>query len=221
VTIGASQEPDQQPDSCTDLCTRRGGTVETKETQKNDSGFGTSVCRAQHAEQRRLETAETHVVWLITQRSRVQIPPPLLISASQGPFPAGRGPVRAGHCCKTCSSNGTPRGPAARRGRWGWHGMRQPGRGGRCRLRSLGASPRGTTAVRRFLPARAGLARTRGRGAVKQAGGCLHAASCYQQRRGRALAGVNNGAVTRAVPMRRCAGPTHRAVWLACVQPRM
>jgi len=32
---------------------------------------------------------------------------------------------------------------------------------------SPGSSPRGTTAVRRFLPARAGLARTRGRGAVK------------------------------------------------------
>ena len=29
---------------------------------------------------------------LITQRSRVQIPPPLLVSAGQGPFPAGRGP---------------------------------------------------------------------------------------------------------------------------------
>ena len=28
---------------------------------------------------------------LITQRSRVQIPPPLLVSAGQGPFPAGRG----------------------------------------------------------------------------------------------------------------------------------
>jgi hypothetical protein len=49
----------------------------------------------------------------------------------------------------------------------GWHGMRQRGHGGRRRLRSLGASSRGTTAVRRFLPARAGLARTRGRGAVK------------------------------------------------------
>ena len=32
-----------------------------------------------------------HVVWLITQRSRVQIPPPLLISAGQDPFPPGRG----------------------------------------------------------------------------------------------------------------------------------
>src|SRR5690348_18353545 len=31
---------------------------------------------------------------LMTQRSRVQIPPPLLISAGQGPFPAGGGPLR-------------------------------------------------------------------------------------------------------------------------------
>ena len=35
---------------------------------------------------------ETRVVWLITQRSRVQIPPPLLVSAGQGPFLVGRGP---------------------------------------------------------------------------------------------------------------------------------
>jgi hypothetical protein len=35
---------------------------------------------------------ETRVVVLITQRSRVQIPPPLLVFAGQSPFPAGRGP---------------------------------------------------------------------------------------------------------------------------------
>ena len=39
---------------------------------KTDSGFGTSVCRAQHAEQRLPETTETHVVWLITQRRTVR-----------------------------------------------------------------------------------------------------------------------------------------------------
>jgi len=37
--------------------------------------------------------AGTALGLLITQRSRVQIPPPLLISAGQGPFPAGRGPL--------------------------------------------------------------------------------------------------------------------------------
>jgi hypothetical protein len=49
-----------------------------------------SVRRGRRSNQRRGETAETHVVWLITQRSRVQIPPPLLISAGQGPFPTRR-----------------------------------------------------------------------------------------------------------------------------------
>ena len=34
---------------------------------------------------------------LITQRSRVQIPPPLLVSAGQGPFPLGEGLLRIGH----------------------------------------------------------------------------------------------------------------------------
>ena len=35
------------------------------------------------------ETPETGVVVLITQRSQVQILPPLLVSAVQGPFPVG------------------------------------------------------------------------------------------------------------------------------------
>ena len=34
-------------------------------------------------------------------------------------------------------------------GETGWHGMRQPGRGGRCRLRSLGAWPRGSASASR------------------------------------------------------------------------
>ena len=69
---------------CARICARdAAGQAETKETQKTDSGFGTSVCRAQHAEQRLPETTETHVVWLITQRSRVQIPPPLRRCSSE------------------------------------------------------------------------------------------------------------------------------------------
>jgi len=35
------------------------------------------ICRGQRGDRRLSETRETHVVWLITQRSRVQIPPPL------------------------------------------------------------------------------------------------------------------------------------------------
>jgi hypothetical protein len=35
------------------------------------------------------------------------------------------------------------------------------------------------------------------------------------------LPGLTNGVVARAVLMRLCIGPTHCAVWLACVQPRV
>jgi hypothetical protein len=45
----------------------------------------------QRDETERLRRWETRVVALITQRSRVQIPPPLLVSAVQGPFPIRRG----------------------------------------------------------------------------------------------------------------------------------
>jgi hypothetical protein len=38
------------------------------------------------------ETGETCVVVLITQRSRVQIPPLLLVFAGKGPFPPRKGP---------------------------------------------------------------------------------------------------------------------------------
>jgi hypothetical protein len=42
----------------------------------------------------------------VTQRSQVQIPPPLLLSAGQGPFPVWRGPLRFVRCSKTCSGTG-------------------------------------------------------------------------------------------------------------------
>jgi hypothetical protein len=42
----------------------------------------------------------------------------------------------------------------------GWHGMRQPGRGGRSRPRPLGAWPRGTAGASPSLPVRAALAGT-------------------------------------------------------------
>jgi hypothetical protein len=52
------------------------------------------------------ESAETPLGLLITQRSRVQIPPPLLVSAAQGPFRQGEGPLRFACCSKTCSTIG-------------------------------------------------------------------------------------------------------------------
>jgi hypothetical protein len=66
---------------------------ETGETDPTGRDGIRPVCRGHHARERLPETSETHIVWLITQRSRVQIPPPLLVSAGQGPFPAGRGPL--------------------------------------------------------------------------------------------------------------------------------
>jgi hypothetical protein len=44
------------------------------------------------------ERAETAIGLFITQRSRVQIPPPLLVSAGQGPFPMGEGLWRIRAC---------------------------------------------------------------------------------------------------------------------------
>src|SRR6516165_6585404 len=74
---------------CARICARdAAGRVETRETLQTGMNAQPSVRRGQRGDQRRRETAETHVVWLITQRSRVQIPPPLLISAGQGPFPS-------------------------------------------------------------------------------------------------------------------------------------
>ena len=77
------------------ICARdAAGQAETKETQKTTADSAPPVCRAQYAEQGRPETAETHVVWLITQRSRVQIPRPLprpeaLSRTEKGPSACG------------------------------------------------------------------------------------------------------------------------------------
>ena len=51
--------------------------LETEETEPTERDGICPVRRGHHARERRLETVETDVVWLITQRSRVQIPPPL------------------------------------------------------------------------------------------------------------------------------------------------
>jgi hypothetical protein len=74
---------------CKPDAARQHETGETEPTERDGIGL---VRRVHHARERLPGTPETHVVWLITQRSRVQIPPPLLISAVQGPFPAGREP---------------------------------------------------------------------------------------------------------------------------------
>jgi hypothetical protein len=78
---------------CAHICARdAAGQAETRENQKDSDGFMPHVRRGQRGDRRLPKTAETDVVRLITQRSRVQIPPPLPVSAAQGPLPAGRGP---------------------------------------------------------------------------------------------------------------------------------
>jgi hypothetical protein len=54
------------------------------EKEKDRDGFGPHVCRVQRLDWRLPETLETHVVWLITQRSEVQILPPLPRSEAFG-----------------------------------------------------------------------------------------------------------------------------------------
>jgi hypothetical protein len=76
---------------CARICARdAAGRAETGETEKTQDDFVPLVYRGQRGAQRPAETPETHVVWLITQRSRVQIPPPLLVSAPIGALPVNR-----------------------------------------------------------------------------------------------------------------------------------
>ncbi len=63
---------------CARICARdTAGQAGTGEMQKARGDFMPQVRRGQRGDWRLPETAETNVVWLITQRSRVQIPPPL------------------------------------------------------------------------------------------------------------------------------------------------
>jgi hypothetical protein len=81
--------------------------------------------------------------------------------------------------------------------------MRQRGRGGRCRPRSLGASPRGPTGTYQSLPVRAGLAGARVAAAeLPRAAGHVFAASGYQEREDQPLLELINSVVDSAVPVR-------------------
>ena len=72
---------------CARICARdAAGHAETGETQKAWDDSIPQVRRGQGCDRRLSETGETHVVWLITQRSRVQIPPPLPIPQVKGLF---------------------------------------------------------------------------------------------------------------------------------------
>jgi hypothetical protein len=56
------------------------------ETQKTRDDLAAQAWRGQGGHWRLSETAETPVVWLITQRSRVQIPPRLLVPQARALF---------------------------------------------------------------------------------------------------------------------------------------
>ena len=81
--------------------------LETGETEPTErDGIG-PVRRGHHARERLPGTAETNVVWLITQRSRVQIPPPLprpeaLSRTEKGPSASG---LCTDLCTGTCSTS--------------------------------------------------------------------------------------------------------------------
>ena len=64
---------------------------ETGEPEPTERHGICPVCRGRPPRDRRPETAETGAVWLITQRSRVQIPPPL--PRPEALFRTGRGPL--------------------------------------------------------------------------------------------------------------------------------
>ena len=117
MRLGA-ERPRQHGEWLTDLLTRPSGTGETTR-DIGDAHRGLSPGQRDGAERRR--RWETRVVWLITQRSRVQIPPPLPGKTAPGAsFP---GPFSA-----TCDQ--TP---------------------GHTHVRSLGASPRVTAGVARLF----------------------------------------------------------------------
>src|SRR5262245_418129 len=104
--------------------------------------------------------AGTAIGLLITQRSRVQIPPPLLVSAAQGLLPIGEGPWRNKPCDQSGAravAQGSRRARLVRRASTERDSV-EPGR--RSRSRSLGAWPRSSTRFYRPLVIRAALAKT-------------------------------------------------------------
>ena len=89
---------------CARICAQdAAGRAETGETQRPRHERPPSVRRGQRGDQRRSETAETHVVWLITQRSRVQIPPPLPSLQVRGLFRSWKGPSACAVCTELCT----------------------------------------------------------------------------------------------------------------------
>ena len=121
------------------------------------------MCRGQRSDQRRPETTETVVVVLITQRSQVQILPPLPVSAVQGPFPVERALGVTGHV--TTTGDWCPPGDGT-----GWGGARQR----RTRLdATMGISGRIARTSHRCTSVRTGPAVTRAHAGMSVSGGAV------------------------------------------------
>jgi hypothetical protein len=78
------------------------GQGESVETPKARGDFPPRVCQGQRGDWRLPETTETGVVWLITQRSQVQILPPLPSCRSEASSDHGRGLLHAS-CKRICN----------------------------------------------------------------------------------------------------------------------
>ena len=95
------RDPQARNRFCKPICKPdAAGQLETGETWKDRVDFAAQVGRGQRGDRRLLETGETRVVWLITQRSRVQIPPPLPNWQVRGLFRFWEGPS----CCGVLTS---------------------------------------------------------------------------------------------------------------------
>ena len=86
VHVERLENPQVTNPICARICARdAAGRIEKGEMPTLDTDAAAPVDRGQRDEWRQSERPETNVVWLITQRSRVQIPPPLP-TKGQRPF---------------------------------------------------------------------------------------------------------------------------------------
>jgi hypothetical protein len=109
---------------CARVCARdAAGHAETGETQKAWDDLMPQVCRGQRGDRRLSETRETDVVRLITQRSRVQIPPPLLVPQVKALSRQREGLCVTWHVTRA-GARAAGQGSASETG---WHGARQRG----------------------------------------------------------------------------------------------
>ena len=166
--------------------------------------------------------AGTAIGLLITQRSRVQIPPPLLVSAGQGPFLSGKGPFRVRHRSKDVVGAGLRAawqrdgGDGATRDETAWTCWTlPPAISGRVAQRSPKVHPRP-------LSIRAGLGENMRVPGLGQGFQRLVVASGYQEERFRSCSSSMTAARYVAVPMLRISSKARCAAqWVRSGSPRV